>query len=135
MSTATTTRVRLNDGKYGTVKKLFTGDGVAAKPAIQVGDKDVRDVLKEAKKAHFKKMVEVGRALMLEATFAIAHKDEAAALRAMRKNRYACACYLTLEAGKRERRYVPVDAGFRELELMEDFLADKIREKGQEVPK
>lgn len=130
----TTTRVRLNNGQFGTVKGLFTGSGKSEKPTVQVGDKDVHSFLREAKKANFKKMAAAGRALMLEATIALGHKDSASALRAMRKNRYACACYLALEAGKRERRYIPVDAGFRELELMEEFLAGKIREEGKAAP-
>lgn len=145
MSTATTTvrpatRVRLNDGRFGTVKNLFGGCLNAEAPApaapakITVGDRDLQDLLKEAKKANFQKMVLEGKALMLEATKAVGVKDSAAALRAMWRNRYACACYLTSEASKRHHRFMPVSQGFHELELMEDFLVEQAKKAGQEVP-
>jgi len=135
MATATTTRVRLNTGRFGTVKNLFSGNGNGVQSTIQVGDKDVQTALREARKAAFQKKAVQGRVLMLEATVAIGQKDLASALKAMWKDRYACACYLTQEACKRERRFIPVAAGFHELELMEDFLTEKIREAGNEVPK
>jgi len=130
------TRVRLNDGRYGTIKHLFggNGEGNVAPATIQVGDKDVRDFLREAKKANFKKNVDLGKSLMLEATKAIGAKNLAGALKAMWKNRYACACYLADEASKRERRFAPIDKGFHELELMENFLEDRIKAAGGEVP-
>lgn len=133
------TRVRLGNGKFATTKRLFTGNGKEATgngpaPQIQVGDKDLQDWMKEARKAHFKQSVEKGKSLMLEATKALGAKDSAGALRAMWKDRYACACYLCSEKGKREHRFVPTSDGFKELELMEEFLKARAKEAGQEVP-
>jgi hypothetical protein len=134
-----TTRVRLGNGKFATTKHLFTGNGKEGAgnghtPQIQVGNKDLQDWMKEARKAHFKQSVEKGKSLMLLATKALGTRDSAGALRAMWKDRYACACYLCSEKGKREHRFVPISDGFKELELMEEFLKAKAKEAGQEVP-
>lgn len=133
------TRVRLGNGRYATTKHLFTGNGKEGAvnghtSQVQVGDKNLQDWMKEARKAHFNQAVAKGKSLMLEATKALGTKDSAGALRAMWKDRYACACYLTSEKGKREHRFVPISDGFRELELMEEFLMAKAKEAGQDVP-
>lgn len=134
-----TTRVRLGNGRYSTTKHLFTGNGKEGAgnghtSQVQVGDKDLQDWMKEARKAKFNQAVVKGKSLMLEATKALGSKDSAGALRAMWKDRYACACFLCSEKSKRERRFSPISDGFKELELMEEFLAQKAKEAGQEVP-
>lgn len=137
---STSTRVRTVDGRFNTVRNLFTGNGNGTgggdghASQVQVGDKDLQLWMKEARKAHFTAMVQKGKSLMLEATMAIGKKDSAGAIKAMWKDRYACACYLTSEKGKREHRFVPTSEGFKELELMEEFLTAKVKESGQEVP-
>lgn len=83
----------------------------------------MEQIRKEARKAAFERAAVRGSQLMLEATVATRDGDLRRALAAVRKDRYACACYLA-KALKR-----PVPQGFSELELMEQLWAEKAKEQ------
>lgn len=80
-------------------------------------------IRKEARKAAFERTAAKGSQLMLEATQATRDGDPRRALAAVRRDRYACACYLA-KALKRDVR-----RGFSELELMEQLWTEKAREQ------
>lgn len=85
--------------------------------------KELEQIRKAAKAAAFERDAMHGETLMLEATKASAVGDAAGALAAVRKGRGACACFLA------KSLQVPVKKGYQELELMEQFWRDKVREQ------
>jgi hypothetical protein len=120
----TMTRVRLNNGRFGTVKRLFTGNGHAP---IEVNGKPLGVWRKEQGQAGWNRLVEKGKLLMLEAgKFIGLRHDEAGALDVMAGDRKACAAYLTQEKVKRCRRFVHISEGFDELSVVEASLAAKV---------
>lgn len=79
------------------------------------------------RKARFDRAVERGEQLLQEATRATKQGHLAAALKAVRKDRYACAAYIARHLSQKHRKFVPVEgdklSGFSELTLMEELWA------------
>jgi hypothetical protein len=79
----------------------------------------------------------VGQALLTEMDQAVRAGQEAKAVAALRRDRYAAAVYittgLTRDASRNAREYVrvPLEEGFKELDRMIELLTQKAREAGQ----
>lgn len=84
---------------------------------------------KRLKKASFERAVAHGYQLMLSATKATVEGRMKDALTEVRKDRYACAAYIAAELSKKQRRFVPVHVGFKELGLMEGLWEKELREQ------
>lgn len=84
---------------------------------------------KRLRKARFERAAEHGRELMLNATKATIKGRLKDALMEVRKDRYACAAYIASELSKERKRFVPVKAGFQELELMEQLWEKEARKQ------
>lgn len=89
---------------------------------------------KRLRKARFERASERGRQLMLNATKATRAGRFADALAEVQRNRYDCAAYIAAELSKERRRFVRVQVGFSELELMERLWKEKIREQDAPAP-
>lgn len=83
----------------------------------------IEAIRKEARKKAFEDATARGKDLLLQATRATGDGDPRRALAAVRKDRYACACFLAKTLNRNVQR------GFSELELMEQFWTEKAREQ------
>lgn len=85
------------------------------------------------RKARFDRAVERGEELLQEATQATKAGRLRDALKAVRKDRFACAAYIARHLSEKYRKFVPVEgnklSGFSELTLMEELWAKEATAK------
>ncbi len=119
----TTTRIRTQEGRFSSTRKLFSGNGNGS--TVQVGEQDLQAFLRAQRKEQFRRAVGTGAGLLFSAMKAVREGDFRAALAAATRDRYACAAYLADQASRRCRRFIPVSAGFEELAQLEALWKEK----------